>query len=607
MTYAQERSHDQYYFNNVAQIVSGSVRLPIIPLDNMVIARRHVNALALQRFFHQQGQDLQSNNLLGAFGSVGDAKDVNHGSLVRLRTALGNPMFIDPTVQIAERVLDQYVSATELRLWLAKLPDEMESAISKSRDDEDLLEVIINAGLLPRYAFPVDVVTLYRNKPDKYEIEDDVSRDLQIALSEFAPGAELVIDGNEYQVVGLYDRYKGGPYEPTAQFYQCPECRAVYTRSLDPQGNPTAPWADRCESCKEPHDSRRVSYTTRPPGFRTDWRIRDVKKYRGGKQERAGSASTAQLEMGASVDNGDLLFNDRLWLSLRSDGDLYSVNRGPDPQDVGFWICPKCGRGLKQQNEKHAAPDTYGKHQCDGKPKNRVVLLHSIRTGVVLLGLNLPPGYVGDPRTSAGRAVWLSMGSALLRAAAAELQIDPSELAMGMRPWRISGDVLSGEVYLYDTLPNGAGYAQAMADPVTLKAIFERAMELCSTCKCNGACYSCMLDYSNQRIHALLDRRLALDVLRFVLDGILPAVTTSDMERALQHLKDFAIPGSNFQPVGAGIVQLQLGNRSITVEPRHPLQERRSGGKSAYPTVFDLERRPFWVWTHLMQNTIDEL
>ena len=328
---------------------------------------------------------------------------------------------------------------------------------------------------------------------------------------------------------------------------------------------------------------------------------------RGGKQERAGSATTAQLEMGASVDTGELHFADRLWVSLRSDGDLYSVNRGPDPLNVGFWICPKCGRGLKQQNEKHAAPDAYGKHQCDGKPKNRVVLVHSIRTGVVLLGLNLPPGYAGDPRHSAGRAVWLSLGSALLRAAATELQIDPSELAMGMRPWRVSGDVLSGEVYLYDTLPNGAGYAQAIANPVTLKAIFERALEICSTCNCNGACYSCLLDYSNQRIHALLDRRLAADVLRFVLEGTLPATTTSDMEHALQHLKAFAVPESNFQQVGPGIVQLQLSDRSIRVEPRHPLTERRSGGTVAYPTTFDLEKRPFWVWTHLMQNTMTEL
>jgi MrfA Zn-binding domain/Helicase conserved C-terminal domain len=609
MTYAQERSHDQYYFNSVAQIVSGPVRLPIIPLDNMIIAQRHVHALTLQRFFHQQAQDLQSNNLLGAFGSVSDAKEPTHGSLVRLRAALSDLAFIEPIIAIAERVLGQQANTDQLRAWLAKLPDEMEKAILDSHDDEDLLEVIINAGLLPRYAFPVDVVSLYRSKPKKYEVEDDVSRDLQIALSEFAPGAELVIDGNEYQVVGVYDRYKGGPYESKGQFYQCTDCRAVYTRLIDAQGNPTSPWPGRCDSCGASHDPRRVSYTVRPPGFRTDWRIRDVKKYRGGKQERAGYASTAQLEMGASVDTGDgnLIFDDRLWLSLHSETKLYSINRGPDPQNPGFWICPKCGRNLKQQNERHVAPDSYGKNYCAGKPNHQVALLHSIHTDVALLGLNLPTGYIGDPRRSAGRAIWLSMGSAVLRAAAVELQIDPSELAMGMRPWRVGGAMLSGEVYLYDTLPNGAGYAQQIADPATLKAILEGAATICTECDCNGACYSCLLDYANQRIHALLDRRLALDALQFVLDGTLPALSTQDMEHALQRLKDFAVPGSNFQLVGAGVAQIQLGDRSIMVEPRHPLLERSSGGNRAYPTAFDLERRPFWVWTHLMQNTLDML
>jgi len=607
MTYAQEKSHDQYYFNNVAQIVTGSVRLPIIPLDNMVIAHRHVNALALQRFFHQQARDLQSNALLGAFGSVEEAKDPHQGSIVRLRAALADAAFMEPTIEIAERVLDQKATTSQLRAWLATLPDEMEKAIQNSRDEEDLLEVIINAGLLPRYAFPVDVVALYRSRPGRYEVEDDVSRDLQIALSEFAPGGELVIDGNEYQVVGLYDRFEGGPYEPTGQFYQCVECRAVYFRPLDAQGQPTTQWPAICETCSAPHEPRRVSYATRPPGFRTDWRVRDVKKYRGGKQERAGYASTAQLEMGASVDSGDLCFDDRLWISLRSNSDLYSVNRGPDPQDIGFWICPKCGRGLRQQDEKHFAPDSYGKQRCDGKPKHRIVLLHNIRTDVMLFGLNLPPGYVGDPKKSSGRAIWLSMGSAVLRAAAAELQIDPSELAMGMRPWRVSSGVLSGEVYLYDTLPNGAGYARAIADLTTLRAIFERAVVICAKCDCTGACYNCLLDYSNQRIHALLDRRLALDALKFVLNGTQPTTTKSDMDQALQRLKDFAIPGSIFQPVGPGIAQIQLGGRSIIVEPRHPLIERHSRGNSAYPTMFDLDRRPFWVWTHFMQNTLDEL
>lgn len=604
MTYAQERSHDQYYFGNVAQIVSGPVRLPIIPLDNKVIARRHIQALTLQRFFHQFGQDLQSNNLLGAFGTVGDAKAVPDGALARLRSVLTDSTFVEPIIEVAYKILDHNASTEEIRTWLAELPDHMEEDISDKRDDEELLEIMINSGLLPRYAFPVDVVTLHRSKPAKYQIEDEVSRDLQIALSEFAPGAELVVDGKEYQVVGIYDRFKGGPYEPTGQFYACPECRAVEYKPLNSQGQSAQPWSPRCLSCGAPHDARRVAYAIRPPGFRTNWRAQE-KKYRGGKQERAGYASIAQLEIGESVDTGDLGFHDRLWVAVHESSNLYSINRGPDKQEIGFWICPTCGRGLQAQRERHNSPEGSF---CRGEPKQRAVLLHSIRTDVALLGLNLPTGYAGDPRTSAGRAVWLSLGAALLRAAAAELQIDPSELAMGMRPWQLStGAGLTGEVYLYDTLPNGAGYARAIADEPTLRAVLIRALEICTSCTCSGACYSCLLDYTNQRIHPLLDRRLAADALRFILNGELPALSTEDMEQALKRLESFAIPGSSFQLVAPGKAQVALYGRSITVEPRHPLSQQVSVSGMAFPSIFDLERRPFWVWTKLLQNSLDEL
>ena len=346
-------------------------------------------------------------------------------------------------------------------------------------------------------------------------------------------------------------------------------------------------------------------FAIRPAGFRTDWKA-PIKKYRGGQQDKAGYASTAQLEVGDSVDNGMLQWNDRLWVLAREQCDLYSVNRGPDRPPTGFWICPTCGRGLTKRDQKHTSPETG--HDCGGKAKDRSILLHKLRSDVVLFGLNLPTGYNGDPSTTAGRAVWLSLGSALLRAASAELQIDPSELAMGIRPWR-RGSRLSAEVYLYDTLPNGAGYAKKIAEADVLEGILQRATAICHDCTCAGACYSCLLDYSNQSFHALMDRRLAFESLDFIQTGRLPAISSADAKRTLKYLEDFAIPRTSLHPVDDDTVEIHFDDSHMTLrlQPRHPLVQINSSSHFAYPTTFDLERRPFWVWTQLMDQTFELL
>lgn len=604
LTYARDRSHDQYYFGDVAQIVSGAVRLPIIPLDNAIIARRHINALVLQRFFHNKGQAAQSSSLFGAFGTV-DTAIATDGTITQLQTVLTSVEFVNSILESAQMILGSLHNHATVLTWVAELPAQLVQATQNRKSEEELLETLINAGVLPRYAFPVDVVPLYVKAPQKYQISEDVSRDLQIALSEFAPGSELVIDGNEYEAVGLYDHFQSGSYVPQGQFYQCQTCRAVAYQTLNAQGQLPHQWPSSCVSCGAPHDPKQAMFAIRPSGFRTDWKA-IVKKYRGGQQDKAGYASTAQLEVGETVDSGFLQWDDRLWVFARKQCDLYSVNRGPDRSATGFWICSACGRGLSKKDKKHKSPETG--QDCGGRAKEQSVLLHTLRSDVVLFGLNLPTGYNGDPRTTAGRAVWLSLGSALLRAASAELQIDPSELAMGIRPWQ-RGTELSAEVYLYDTLPNGAGYAQAIAKSEVLMRILQTAITICGDCTCKGACYSCLLDHSNQLFHALLDRRLAFDALDFIQTGRLPFVQSADAQRTLKYLEDFAIPRTSLHPIGDDTVEIHFADHQATLllKPRHPLVQRISTSSFAYPTTFDLERRPFWVWTKLMEETFDLL
>ena len=59
---------------------------------------------------------------------------------------------------------------SQLEEWLAELPNEVEEVARKARANSDLLQALTEGGLLPKYAFPVDVVSL--SVPDDEEEED---------------------------------------------------------------------------------------------------------------------------------------------------------------------------------------------------------------------------------------------------------------------------------------------------------------------------------------------------------------------------------------------------------------------------------------------------
>ena len=85
--------------------------------------------------------------------------------------------------------------------WLYRLPNEVEEGANGAGNaNTDLLRALMDGGLLPKYAFPVDVVKLAipdeEGPEDSYESQDfysGISRDLRIALTEYAPGAEKML------------------------------------------------------------------------------------------------------------------------------------------------------------------------------------------------------------------------------------------------------------------------------------------------------------------------------------------------------------------------------------------------------------------------------
>src|SRR5439155_19795006 len=107
----------------------------------------------------------------------------------------------------------------------------------------DIIGVLAKNGFLPRYAFPLDVVSLEtRRSRWASDSEVDLSRDRGIAIAEFAPGAQVVARKRVFVSGGLY--IASSEDEPERKYFsQCPRCRQI--RSTRTKGE----LFSKCEVC----------------------------------------------------------------------------------------------------------------------------------------------------------------------------------------------------------------------------------------------------------------------------------------------------------------------------------------------------------------------
>ena len=633
LTYAQQRSHDQYYFNHPPEIVSNPPRVPTLYLNNEVIAQRHVRSLVLQEFFYRLFRHQPPRSLFEAWGTVGDCIRLNAPN--RLKQFLATNL---APIEARCRKIVHPSFLPKLRVWIQAIGDELQRTVDRCNEKDSLLEQLISVGLLPKYAFPVDVVSL--SIPRSTEASEDTSqpyetmdhetmqRDLKIALAEYAPGAE-VIRGNFphtyiYRSAGVYDPFATVPnYHHTGQLVECSDCQAVDSIDKD-ESTPL--------QCKECQSVNVVALPyLRPNGFTVDAAQPDAGRelYKGGGRERAGFTIPARLLVGQtafSAGECQAPFAPNLYTYVRT-GELFCCNKGPNRDFPGFIICPDCGRALDEDTPgSHTypadIPPHIGRnrgpragHRCQNTMEfdNQVILGYTFHSEVILFGVDLSDTLDAPFNEQSGKAVWYSFGTLLANAATLVLQIDPGEIQVGVRPVKRAPGRIHGEVFLYDNVPGGAGYARAIQ--YNLQEILEKALELGEQCfnpYCSGACYHCMYDYRNQALHPVLQRQLGTAVLAYLLRGSLPTLDLTQVKLLIDAFAQYMQIGWKMQMnVTKGghyfpCVLTHTRGNDIGVFPVHPLQARPTvnerqailsqyGIRCLVATTFDLERRPFWV------------
>ncbi|MGH8008292.1 MAG: DUF1998 domain-containing protein [Candidatus Binatia bacterium] len=241
-------------------------------------------------------------------------------------------------------------------------------------------------------------------------------------------------------------------------------------------------------------------------------------------------------------------------------------------------------------------------------------------TDILVLGISTwPAGVQVSPLDVQGRAALYSLGFLLRRAAAVRLDIDERELKVGLRVVQDANGQVTGQIFLSDSLENGAGYSSHLGRPGEMQSLLEFVLDAGSSFfppliasnhlqYCQTSCPDCLRDFSNLAFHNILDWRLGLDLARLALDAHAPIDFSVSywMPLATDAVQAYiaAQPGWSFVTFAG----LPAGRRNQIVEiishplwrPNHSVlaqaevQARTAGAtRVTFKSLFEVLRRPY--------------
>lgn len=486
--------------------------------------------------------------------------------------------------------------------------DEDERAAREAIGDQELLEFLFAKGLLPSYAFPTDlssflVERLARRGDDwKMEVVERPQQSVGKALSEYAPGRLIVINKETYRSGGVVantlpnvENRAESIFHSRRTLVHCENCSFVADLDDQTQGGARCPICD--SDLKHTHMVvPEVFLPEDGRALKEDDRDQDITY-----------ATAAQFPVPVGKDDLPNLTSIGANLSfvVTTDRKLVTVNKGQEAGDArtGFWICNHCGRASVDEppHVAHTRPYkiefSYGKPkpstQCSGTYEN-VFLGHVFSTDLLLLRIALRKPLIsdtGDPlqlRTLEDALYSVAEALRLSASRHPQIDLDPSEFGAGFRIVPHADDkTLQLDVYLYDTLSGGAGYAELAAR--NIGDILRQTLALLENCPahCEQSCESCLRHYHNQYLKDRLDRNLAAELLRYALDGTLPKEKgASEHANLLKNLGRMLELEGLFcsGPVNVGGVAVPLvvtnGKRQVLVAIRPALLEPEWGGHS---------------------------
>lgn len=420
---------------------------------------------------------------------------------------------------------------------LAMLSDQQERLLSQF-----LVNALSRAAVIPTYSFPVhscrlEIIDRRRGAaaPEQWLTGQDalqLERSATLAITEYAPGAEVVAGGRIWTSAGIA-RY-ARDFMPRREYQLCHNCQHVHVARAEEN------LPERCPQCHSEHCRKGVFIE--PRGFVTSYAERTGRDP-GASRLRQRPAEEARLVTHApfyAYADTDLRRVRTFFAPANprdgetSPGRLFVVNRGP--YGGGYTRCPRCEyaepatvavRFGKILESKHKDPRT-GEPCPVAELRGAVELGHIFETDVRALAFGKPmPPFEGEDAGERALGFARTIAEALRLGAARLLRTDARDLAATFQL-----DEARPIVVLYDAVAGGAGYARRLCEGgrLSTRALLERAAEVLDCpADCASSCAKCLNDYANQAHWDAFDRGPALLYLRHLLDaapdaeGVAPA------------------------------------------------------------------------------------
>ncbi len=556
VTLCPSSPHGEQVFNRPLWPFTVQMSAPRIAFDSARLVQRHVNSLCLGTFL--QGQDVR--RLKTGLFFQDDESGSNPGEqfiawcrtkaerneelitglnrLVRDTALCARKVshLLDATAEAMEQSMDAWRREVDaLRKDAAQFEDESDATKApavravehqiKRLEKEYLLRELANRQFLPGYGFPTGIVTfipvtindLKRIQKDREGRDDALgkrlgypSRQIEMAIREYAPGAEIVMDGRVYESGGVTlnwhipaDVESVNEVQSLRHVWRCRECGATGDNHSPPEQCPHCDGSVKAEKYLEPagfavdirHSPHNNVITPTYIPVEPPW------------------ISCPTLEWTSLVDSGIGRFR------YTDQGHLFHGSRGVHGH--GYAVCLRCGRAAsevgsaKKSNLPEALKDGHprlrggkdpdGSSQCDGTgfAIQRELSLGGSRTTDIfelqLAGL-----------TDEGTA--LSISIALRRSFCRYIGIEEEEVGVAVREGRARDETVQQSIFLYDAAAGGNGYVAALREHVAA-SLRDSVSVLSCVKKCDRACHGCLLTYGTQYYSTKLDRHKAREFL----------------------------------------------------------------------------------------------
>lgn len=421
-------------------------------------------------------------------------------------------------------------------------PDEGQRATEKAKANaiRYQLDALANApviswlaeqGFLPRYGFPVQIqkLTVRVRKEGTIDAsqassEYRLERPSMLALSEYAPGADLIVGGQVLESKGVLKHWTDANRDEALGLnrlaLECERGHEYLATGRD----------DLCTICESPSVGNaeslifpRFGFTTaawappRPIGRSLDRVGKTVLAPTGATIGGRGHASVRPDFAGHRGVRATYFEAGQMDLLIRNAGGASGRADG-----FGFAVCTRCGFAMSEANRASARgpgalPRGFREHASVYSPREtsrcwpdgaEPVLRHKVlaaldRTDMLELFW---------PSAGGNEDGLYSLGRALLLAGSKMLEIDSRELAMDVRP----NERGAPAIWLYDSVPGGAGHCRELLE--LDRAWIEEARSILiggpgHEERCQRACIECILDFGGQFAAERLDRRAALQLL----------------------------------------------------------------------------------------------